>query len=40
MTEVTKNKGKKEESTKDDLSLEDEFEEYLKKDIPELQPED
>ena len=36
----TKNKGKEEETKEDDLTLEDEFEEYLKKDIPESQPED
>jgi hypothetical protein len=40
MSEENKNKGKEKETKKDDLTLEDEFEEYLKTDIPESQPED
>jgi hypothetical protein len=39
MVGEAKNKDK-EETKEDDLTLEDEFEEYLKKDIPDSQPED
>lgn len=46
MSEETINKGKNEvtkeniSTSEDELTIEDEFEEYLKKDIPESQPED
>jgi hypothetical protein len=40
VSDETKNKDKKQETKEDALTLEDEFEEYLKEDIPESQPED
>lgn len=40
MTDESKTKVKKEETDEDVLTLEDEFEEYLKKDIPESQSEE